>query len=149
MPTRTDLAQITINAKHDGATHVFVARSRHDHDHHYAIRVFPGDDPRDVIRISRDPLLSASRNVAGRALGGQVTGGGRSGPASPSVGTLAPVSACWRQPGHTRWLVARWLQWPGSAPWLQWRANPADSSYEYYSSQMVSKVGLAWMWTAS
>ncbi|TCC33908.1 hypothetical protein E0H75_42400 [Kribbella capetownensis] len=56
MPTRTELAQIAINAKHDGATHVFVARSRRD-DHHYAVPVRPGTDPHDIINTSRDPLL--------------------------------------------------------------------------------------------
>jgi hypothetical protein len=57
MPNRYELAQIAITAKHNGATHVFVACDRRDRDHHYPIPVFPGTDPRDVIRTSRDPLL--------------------------------------------------------------------------------------------
>jgi hypothetical protein len=56
MPTRTELTQLALDAKHDGATHVFVARSRRNHAHHYAVPVYPGQDPRDVIRTSRDPL---------------------------------------------------------------------------------------------
>ena len=50
MPTRTELTQIAINAKHDGATHVFVARSRH------------ASDPVDLHRAGAEALLAA--NVA-------------------------------------------------------------------------------------
>jgi hypothetical protein len=57
MPTRTELTQIALDAKYDGATHVFIARSRSDRTHHYPVRVYPGQDPRDVIRTNRDLLL--------------------------------------------------------------------------------------------
>ncbi|TCN44200.1 hypothetical protein EV644_101665 [Kribbella orskensis] len=57
MPTRTELTQIALDAKYDGETHAFVARSRRDRNHHYAVPVYPGQDPRQIIRASRDPLL--------------------------------------------------------------------------------------------
>jgi hypothetical protein len=57
MLTRTELAQHAVNAKHNDATHLFIARSRADRDHYYPVLVQPGTDPHEIIRTSRDPLV--------------------------------------------------------------------------------------------